>query len=765
MRRSGSDLAYVSLYDRNNLSRRADYHRQDHPNRLIFRYVVASGVVDNDGFKIGDGADDSITLTGNARIRAVSDNTNARLSFDVQQTTWNINGNQVAPTGGICGDGYHPAVLKAIVRAVPQAADCSEITSADLAQIDSLDVSGEDVGSLHKRDFRGLPGLLTLDLSGNALDHLPSNLFDHVATLTKLKLNGNDIAALPANVFNRLTALTDLTLQGNDIAALPANVFARLTALRRLDLRGNALTGLPAGVFAALTDLRGLRLSNNALASLPDNVFAPLTKLENGALWITNNPGFADFVPRITVAVPAQTVRPGVRVDLEAVVEPNPWGSNLVWTWTRTDTGGETVTLEDDDTRVAHFVAPAPAVETGFAFDVTATGRGTAGVSSPSKATEAEAAAVTVEDTIGPELASGEVGADGDTLTLTFNEDLDIGPGKRPPADAFIVKADGDEVAVQAVELLVDLDHFLLTLPTDAIGARQIVTVSYAVPTTGTVIEDLAGNDAVAFTDKPVTNNSMVVNTTPPVLTGAEVGADGDTLTLTFNEDLDIGPDKRPPADAFTVKADGVEVTVEAVDSRRRWCRDRSSACSGMGWTAARAPSGRPAFDPPAAGTPAPPGVQACFWRRRRCRMRRPAGCLPGRVFAPACGRTIEGEENGPVGSGTRESRDPDGRRRREGNGQRDGRRDGRADRKRRVLDRGGPRHAGQARGGGQTSRRRDRGGPAAGSGSGGDHGDRRPPPRYPDFGGKARLTGVATGAERARCPGPPRRVATEGRR
>ena len=63
----------------------------------------------------------------------------------------------------------------------------------------------------------------------------------------------------------------------------------------------------------------------------------------------------------------------------------------------------------------------------------------------------------------------------------------------------------------------------------------------------------------------------------------------------------------------------------------------------------------------------------------------------------------------------------------------------------------------------GHTRRRRDRGGPAAGSGSGGDHGDRRPPPRYPDFEGKARLTGVVTGAGGPRCPVPPRRLATEG--
>ena len=284
-------------------------------------------------------------------------------------------------------------------------------------------------------------------------------------------------------------------------------------------------------MFAALTDLRRLWLLNNDLASLPDNVFAPLTKLENGALWITNNPGFADFVPRITVAVPAQTVRPGVRVDLEAVVEPNPWGSNLVWSWTRTDTGGETVTLEDDDTRVAHFVAPAPAVETGFAFEVTATGRGTAGVSSPSKATED--AAVTVEDTTGPELASARC-----FHREKSSSHLQRGPRHRgrtafPPADAFTVKADGVEVAVQcrAPERL-DLHVLRLTLPDrrDRPAPDRDRELRRA--------HDRHGHRGCrrqrpgAFTDKPVTNNSMVANTTPPVLTSAEWGH-GDTLTLT----------------------------------------------------------------------------------------------------------------------------------------------------------------------------------------------------------------------------------------
>ena len=170
----------------------------------------------------------------------------------------------------------------------------------------------------------------------------------------------------------------------------------------------------------------------------------------------------------------------------------------------------------------------------------------------------------TVDETP-PIPASAAVGASGASLNLTFNEDLDIGPSKLPPADAFTVKADGVEVAVQAVVIGSDKGNFVLRLPPAAIGERQIVTVSYAVPTTGTVIEDTAGNDAVGFEDFPVTNNSTVANTTPPVPASAEVASTGASLTLTFNEDLDIAADKLPPASAFTVKADGDEVTVESV--------------------------------------------------------------------------------------------------------------------------------------------------------------------------------------------------------
>ena len=131
----------------------------------------------------------------------------------------------------------------------------------------------------------------------------------------------------------------------------------------------------------------------------------------------------------------------------------------------------------------------------------------------------------TVDETP-PVPASGEVPASGASLTLTFNEDLDNGSGKLPPADAFTVKADGVPVAVQSVGEGTGADNFILVL-SSTIKQGQTVTVDYAVPATGLRIADTAGNEAVGFTDFEVDNNSTV-DGTPPVPASGEVLGSGD---------------------------------------------------------------------------------------------------------------------------------------------------------------------------------------------------------------------------------------------
>ena len=163
-----------------------------------------------------------------------------------------------------------------------------------------------------------------------------------------------------------------------------------------------------------------------------------------------------------------------------------------------------------------------------------------------------------------PELASAEVTGPGAVLTLTFDEDLDNGAGKLPVESAFIVEADGDAVEVQSVAIGIGTDELILNLPANAIHDSQTVTVSYAVPATGTVIEDTAGNDALSFTDEEVDNDSTL-NLAEPVL--AVLAASGSKLTISFDDDI-LRPGSSflfPTASAFTVKADGVRVTVNNV--------------------------------------------------------------------------------------------------------------------------------------------------------------------------------------------------------
>ena len=101
-----------------------------------------------------------------------------------------------------------------------------------------------------------------------------------------------------------------------------------------------------------------------------------------------------------------------------------------------------------------------------------------------------------------------EVEQFGDEITLAFDEVLNDGAGRTPPASAFTVTADGNSVAVG--ETLVS-GLFVVLILDSLITRGQTVRVSYRDPTGGddpAAIQDYAGNDAASFTDQAISNNS-----------------------------------------------------------------------------------------------------------------------------------------------------------------------------------------------------------------------------------------------------------------
>ena len=108
-----------------------------------------------------------------------------------------------------------------------------------------------------------------------------------------------------------------------------------------------------------------------------------------------------------------------------------------------------------------------------------------------------------------PTLASATV--TGDSLVLTYDEDLDT--GSEPPTDAFTVTVDSGDGAEPS---RVDVSGKTVTLTlASAVTDRQTVTVTYTVPT-GTdpkPIRDTAEKPAAALSGQAVTNNTAAAST------------------------------------------------------------------------------------------------------------------------------------------------------------------------------------------------------------------------------------------------------------
>ena len=136
-------------------------------------------------------------------------------------------------------------------------------------------------------------------------------------------------------------------------------------------------------------------------------------------------------------------------------------------------------------------------------------------------------------DTAAPALETATV--NGSALVLTYNEALD--ESSEPAAGAYAVKLAG-AAGVAPSAAAVSGRTVTLTLAAAA-GHGQTVTLSYTVPT-GTdakPVRDGAENEAAAFSDRTVTNNTP--DTAAPALETATVN--GSALVLTYNEALDEG--------------------------------------------------------------------------------------------------------------------------------------------------------------------------------------------------------------------------------
>ena len=184
-------------------------------------------------------------------------------------------------------------------------------------------------------------------------------------------------------------------------------------------------------------------------------------------------------------------------------------------------------------------------------------------------------------DGVRPILVSATVESAGITITLVFDEGLLYAPffNAFDPTANFSVTADGNDITVKEYAAHFGVNGLVVDIELNAldpgITSGQDVTVSYT-PTTHDdpdtpLLQDVAGNSVAAFTtgsdEVPAVVNNTRADLTPPALESATVLADGTTINLVFDDELDDNVTTLASI-LIAVTADGNDIAVgEAVVS------------------------------------------------------------------------------------------------------------------------------------------------------------------------------------------------------
>jgi Leucine-rich repeat (LRR) protein len=141
--------------------------------------------------------------------------------------------------------------------------------------------------------FQELASLQILDLTSNQLTDLPAGCFTGLDRLHTLKLSANQLASLRPDSLRGLAALNTLTLENNSLAAIHPGALSGLAALQDLNLFGNSLAAIPEAL-RAVSSLKTVDLGRNGIQRLE-----PLEPAANSANNNSTAAAVANLPPRL----------------------------------------------------------------------------------------------------------------------------------------------------------------------------------------------------------------------------------------------------------------------------------------------------------------------------------------------------------------------------------------------------------------------------------------------------------------------------------
>ncbi|XP_051576911.1 leucine-rich repeat and immunoglobulin-like domain-containing nogo receptor-interacting protein 4b [Myxocyprinus asiaticus] len=149
-----------------------------------------------------------------------------------------------------------------------------------LSKLEDLDLSENIISMIEVEAFQGLKNLRYLRIKNNRLKILPVGVFSGLSNLQCLDISENEILVFLDYTFQDMINLQQLDAGENDLVFISQRAFVGLQALKELNVDRSNLTSIPTEALSQLQSLTKLRMRKLTISVLPNNAFRRLHQLQ-----------------------------------------------------------------------------------------------------------------------------------------------------------------------------------------------------------------------------------------------------------------------------------------------------------------------------------------------------------------------------------------------------------------------------------------------------------------------------------------------------
>ena len=162
-----------------------------------------------------------------------------------------------------------------------------------LTHLVTLDLSANQLHSVHRRAFQGLVNLQFLYLQDNSLSIVPSVALQALPHVQEINLDANHFQKLVPRSFDSVNSVTLRLSRLKWLTLVDREAFANLPRLESLEMSDNrGLVYIDRGAFINVPQLQRLLLANGGLSTLEKHIWEALPSLKT--LDMRSNPLYCD---------------------------------------------------------------------------------------------------------------------------------------------------------------------------------------------------------------------------------------------------------------------------------------------------------------------------------------------------------------------------------------------------------------------------------------------------------------------------------------